>query len=205
MTTYYEVIFDVETKKFFDETGTSDPADLGVSLLSLYWRRVDDKQHETEGAMVSFWESELSQAWEYFNLADRIIGFNSLKFDVPALKPYSPAGFAQLPHFDLLQKTYETLGNRYSLDKYARQTLGRGKIDDGANAIVYYNSGDPSKLELLKKYCEEDVAITRDLYDFGVQNGCLKFINFWNTPGEVSVDFTYPTDFTARDKQTSLF
>ena len=47
----FEVIFDVETKKFFNDTGTNDPADLGVSIVSLYTREAGEK-----GQMMSFWE-----------------------------------------------------------------------------------------------------------------------------------------------------
>ena len=31
----FEVIFDLETKKFFDETGNFDPSELGVSIVDL--------------------------------------------------------------------------------------------------------------------------------------------------------------------------
>lgn len=203
--TFTEVIFDTETKKFFDDTGTNNPADLGVSILSLYYRTLDEDLHEIKGEMMSFWEGDFPKMWPYFLEADRIIGFNSIKFDVPALKPYAPSSFAALPHFDILQKTYEIAGSRYSLDKFARETLGRTKIDEGSNAIIYWQSQDPVKLALLRKYCEEDVAITRDLYDYGVKNKKLKFIDFWNTKGEIIVDFGYPTDFVQSGKQTSLF
>ena len=36
-----EVIFDLETKKFFDETGNFDPSGLGVSIVSVYRRELD--------------------------------------------------------------------------------------------------------------------------------------------------------------------
>jgi hypothetical protein len=37
----YEVIFDLETQNWFDETGTTDPGDLKVSVVSLYTRVID--------------------------------------------------------------------------------------------------------------------------------------------------------------------
>ncbi|KKP27980.1 MAG: hypothetical protein UR16_C0001G0001, partial [Candidatus Woesebacteria bacterium GW2011_GWB1_31_29] len=79
-----EVIFDLETQKFFDEIDDFDPAKLGVSVLSLYRRTVDKNNNEIEGEMLSFWEEDLKKTWEIFNKADRIIGFNSKRFDVLA-------------------------------------------------------------------------------------------------------------------------
>lgn len=200
----FEVIFDVETKKFFDETGTSDPADLGVSIVSLYQRKLDSDFKEMQGEMLSFWEADFDRMWKYFLEADRIIGFNSISFDVPALSPYSPAQFPKLPHFDILDKIREATGRRVSLNSVAKQSLGVAKIDSGANAGVYWAKGDPESLAWLKKYCEMDVAITRDVYDYGLKNKLLKFIDHWNNPREISIDFSYPTGVTSV-AQTALF
>jgi DEAD/DEAH box helicase domain-containing protein len=199
-----EVIFDIETQKFFDETGTSDPADLGVSVVSLYTRRLNADFQEIEGQMLSFWEKELEDMWKYFRNADRIIGFNSLNFDVPALKPYAPADFAKLPHFDILDQVKAVFGRRISLNRIAKDTLGNTKIDSGANAIIYWQKGDPDSLKKLKKYCEADVSITRDIYDYGLKNGTLKFTDHWNTPREIKIDFSYSSQ-TFSAAQTSLF
>ena len=194
----FEVIFDCETKKFFDAIEEYDPSKLGVSLLSLFMR-----ENGQEGEMMSFWESELDKAWEYFQKADRIIGFNSIGFDVPALSPYSPSYFSRLPHFDILTHIRESQGKRVSLDALAKATLGKGKTDSGENAILYWQKGDKESLVKLKKYCEADVAITRDLYDFGFKNGFLRFIDFWNEEREVKVDFSYP--LKDPNEQNSLF
>ena len=90
---YTEVIFDIETKKIFDDIKGDNPADLGISIVSVYKRKVDEKGAETEGEMSSFWEEDLAKMWPFFSNADRIIGFNSLHFDVPALVPLCPYDF----------------------------------------------------------------------------------------------------------------
>jgi DEAD/DEAH box helicase domain-containing protein len=199
-----EIIWDVETKKFFDDTGTSDPADLGVSIVSLYHRQLDENFNETKGEMLSFWEQDFDHMWKLFLEADRIIGFNSRGFDVPAMKPYAPPQFAKLPHFDILEKLYGIVGRRMSLNALAKDTLDTTKIDSGVNAIIYWEKGDPKSLTLLKKYCEADVAITRDLYDFALKNKFLKYTDHWNNPRLVEVDFSYPKDVSA-EKQLGLF
>lgn len=198
-----EVIFDIETQKFFDDTGTSDPADLGVSVVSLYTRVIDQNLRETTGSMFSFWENELDNMWKYFFDADRIIGFNSLNFDIPALRPYAPAGFAKLPHFDILNSVKDVFGRRISLNRIAKDTLGTAKTDSGSNAIVYWQKGDPASLAKLKSYCEADVAITRDIYDYGVHHKSLKFTDHWNNARVIDVDFSYPSSPVST--QTSLF
>ncbi|MBX4205688.1 ribonuclease H-like domain-containing protein [Candidatus Microgenomates bacterium] len=201
--TYTEIIFDLETKSFFDDTGSFDPSILGVSLVSLYKRNLDENLKEIDGQMMSFWESDFPNMWQHFQQANRIIGFNSKRFDVPALKNYAPPFFAKLPHYDLLEILRNTYGHGSSLDRIAKDTLNRGKIDVGSNAIVYWNKGDKESLAKLKKYCEEDVAITRDVYDFGLKNKHIKFTDRWNTPRVVDIDFSYPPEDPI--SQESLF
>lgn len=212
-TTYEEVIFDLETQKFFDQIeaddkGRFDPADLGVSILSLYTRTLDENLNEIEGKMLSFWEDELDKTLETFQKADRIIGFNSKRFDVPALKPYFKLNYTQfekLPHFDVLEFVKEVNGKRVSLNAISQQTLGDHKVDDPRNAIIYWQKKDPDSLKKLKYYCEQDVALTRDVYDFGLKNKKLKFKDYWNTLREIDVDFSYPEKIEEDIPQASLF
>lgn len=201
-----EVIFDLETQKFFDEINDFDPAKLGVSVLSLYIRTVDNNNNEIDGEMLSFWEEDLKKTWEIFNKADRIIGFNSKRFDVPALKPYLPLELAKLPHFDILEQVKDVNGRRVSLDAIAGETLGKRKIDDPRNAITYWAKHDEISLSKLKRYCEEDVVLTRDIYDFGLKNKKLIFKDYWNTIRTIEVDFSYPElTETINEDQGSLF
>lgn len=200
-----EVIFDCETQKLFSEITTNDPADLGISLVSMYVRTVDDTQREISGKMYSFWESEIPTMWQHFKPATRIIGFNSLKFDVPALFHYAPPEFAKLPHFDIMQKVRDALNFSLSLNTLATHTLGAQKTDVGTNAVLYWKSQDPVQLAKLKSYCEADVLLTRDLYDFGVQEKKLKYMDKWNTLREFAVDFSYPQDVIDASRQIGLF
>ena len=205
MLTKKEVFFDVETKSFFDFESDSprDPSTLGVSIVSVYIREVDEHGQEITGVMKSFFEADFPAMWEVFANANRIVGFNSIKFDVPALKPYAPAYFAKLPHFDIMDEIKKVIGRRVSLNALAKDTLGEEKNDTGANAVMYWEKGDSKSLALLQKYCEMDVALTVKLYDYGMKEKKLKFTDHWNTPREVAVDFSYPP--TSPVAQTSLF
>lgn len=200
-----EVIFDLETKSFFVEDGKFDPSRFGVSIVSLYHRKLDESFKEIEGRYLSFWEKDFGNMWKIFQNANRIIGFNSLSFDVPALSPYSPAGFSKLPHFDILDEIKKVAGHKTSLHKIAKATLGVQKTDSGENAVLYWERGDKKSLELLQKYCEDDVTITRDIYDYVIKNKSLKFTDYWNNPREVNLDFGYSLPKTDVFPQASLF
>jgi DEAD/DEAH box helicase domain-containing protein len=94
-------------------------------------------------------------------------------------------------------------GKRMSLDSLAKATLGTKKNDNGINAIKYWNEGSTESLAKLKKYCEMDVTITRDIYDHVLKNGHLKYTDFWNETREIKLDFSYPKDLATI--QNSLF
>ena len=196
-----EVIFDVETKKFFDEIEGNNPQKLGVSIVSLYVRSIDENLEETKGEMKSFWEKDFSKMWKIFQSADRIIGFNSIKFDVPALEVYANFPFSKLPHFDILEHIKKQFGKRISLNSIAKDTLKIQKLAQGSQAVYWWEKGDEESLNNLKKYCEQDVKITKEIYDFGLKNKYLKFTDKWNTERTINVNFEY----LQQNPQASLF
>lgn len=200
-----EVIFDIETKKFFDEIDSRDPGKLGISVVSVYRRELDHNNQEKRGEMKSFWERDFPQMWKWFDEAQRIVGYNSLGFDVPAVNVHYSGDFTKLPHFDVLAKIKEAYGKRISLDSVAKETLGVGKIASGADAVSWWAKGDPESLANLKKYCEMDVAVTRDVYDYGLKNKKLKFKDHWNEVREIEVDFSRPEPDPEKSQQMGLF
>lgn len=200
-----EVFFDIETKKLFDQIPDRERiSDLGVSIVSVYRRVVDGYMREVEGEMKSFWEKDLPQMWPWFEGADRIIGFNSVRFDVPVLAPFYHRDLHKLPHFDVLDKVREKLGFRVKLDNLAEHTLGKQKTADGLMAVEWWNKGDEQSLANLKKYCEMDVEVTKGVYDAGLNAGRLKYKDQWSELKEFEVDFSYPKA-SAEEPQLGLF
>jgi DEAD/DEAH box helicase domain-containing protein len=199
-----EVIFDVETKKLFHEVENRDVTKLGVSIVSAYHREIDTQNNEKWGKMKSYWEADFPELWKVLHDADRVIGFNSINFDAMVLQPYAPFPLTKLTHFDIMDEVKKKLGHRLSLNALASQTLGAQKTDVGTNAVVYWNSGDAESLAKLQKYCEADVLLTKELYDFAMMQKHLKYIDKWNTLRIIDVDFSYPRS-TDLSKQTSLF
>ncbi len=198
-----EVIYDIETKKIFDEISTNNPADLGISIVSAYRREVDENGNELSGVMRSFWPTDakamvgenvnfFEEMWAWFEEADRIIGYNSFGFDNPAMNGvYAKGDFTKLKHFDILEEIRKVFGHRVKLDSVAKETIGAGKIAGGLDAVKWWNLGDPESLANLKKYCEMDVEVTTKVYDYGRKNGTLKFKDRWNEMREIEVDFSY--------------
>lgn len=199
---YSEIIFDIETKNAFDDVVGGVEA-LGISIISVYKRILDDNFKEVSGEIISFWEEDFPSMWPLFTNVDRIIGFNSNKFDVPAVAPLCPYDFKKLKHFDIMDHVKEALGFRLSLNSIASETLNTTKIDHGLNAIYYWREHTLESLAKLKKYCEMDVIITKDVYDFGMKNGFLKYKDKWNTVRQLQVDFSYPKKESA--PQMGLF
>jgi DEAD/DEAH box helicase domain-containing protein len=200
-----EVIFDIETKKFFDDINARKPEDLGISIVSAYRREIDRDLKELSGEMRSFWPTDakamvgkeelfFDEMWSWFEEADRIIGYNSLGFDVPAVNGVYKGDFFKLKHFDVMKIIKDVFGHRVKLDSVAKECLGEGKNASGADAVTWWAKGDPVSLANLKKYCEMDVEVTKGVYDFGMKNKKLKFKDHWNELREIEVDFSYPVE-----------
>ena len=103
-----------------------------------------------------------------------IAGFNVNRFDYRVLSAYTDMNLWNFPTIDLLEKIYERLGYRISLNGLASVTLGCRKSADGLMALKWWKQG---KLEKIAEYCRMDVKITRDLLLFAAQNGYLLFRN----------------------------
>lgn len=150
-----EIIFDIETIG-----DISDYSKLKVTVISMY-------RYET-GTFESYTENELGKVWPLFERADRLIGYNSEHFDLPVLNNYYMGDLLQFPHLDLLKKIKESLGIRLKLKDVAEATLDNvTKSADGLQAMQWYKEG---KIDEIKKYCEQDVNVTKQLYEFGRDN-----------------------------------
>jgi len=179
-----QVTLDVETKKIFDDVGGFFPEKLGVSFVGVNVRR----QAGEEGEMQSYFEADLPKLFPLLEKADVVIGYNIDGFDMPTLAPYYTGDISKIPTLDVMDRIKKSCGHRIKLDVVAKETLGEGKIGDGLDAVKYYNSRQFEKLE---KYCIQDVKVTRDVYDYGLKHGQIKFRNKWNRLIVCEVDFSF--------------
>ena len=120
----------------------------------------------------SYFRDELPQLWSILEHADLLIGFNSDAFDIPLLNRYYPGDLSRLRSLDLLSEVQKVLGRRIRLQSLAEATLGRGKSGDGLKAGEWWKEGEKDKVA---EYCIEDVRLTRELYDYALQHGMLKY------------------------------
>ncbi len=179
-----QIILDVETQKTFDEVGGYFPDRLGISFVGICVR---DSLTE-KGEMMGFFEKDLPKLFPLLEQADVVIGFNIDSFDMQALLPYYSADITKIPTLDVMMRIKKSIGHRLSLDSVAKETLGIGKSGNGLDAIKYFKN---KMWDDLSKYCLQDVAVTRDVYDYGLKTGKVKFKNKWNRLIECPVDFTF--------------
>ncbi|MDR3176326.1 MAG: DEAD/DEAH box helicase [Desulfovibrio sp.] len=162
------VVLDVETRHSAAEVGGWHRADrMGVSVAVLYDSRADD--------FNAFTQEEIPALARILESAPLVIGFNIKRFDYAVLEPHAPGfSFAALPTLDLLSEIYGQLSYRISLDNLAGATLNSAKSANGLMALKWWKEGRFAEIE---EYCRKDVALTRDLYLFGLDSGYLLFTN----------------------------
>lgn len=174
-----EVVLDIETIgdiKKFDE--------LKITVVSIY-------EYETD-KYTSFEEYELGDLWPILEKAERTIGYNSEHFDMPILNRYYAGDLLSFPHLDLLKVIKETNGKRYKLDDVAKATLENvSKSADGLEAIKWWEEG---RKEDVKRYCEQDVKVTKEVYEYGKQNKMLYIKTLTGDLQPIGVNFDPPKE-----------
>ncbi len=178
------IFLDVETKQTFDEVGGFFPEKLGVSFVGVELR----DGFSGPVTQKSFFEEDLPDLFPILEKADVVVGFNIDGFDMPTLVEYYPGDISQIPTLDLMGRIKDSVGHRIGLNDVAQETLGIGKTGDGLDAIKYYRTGQKDKL---RDYCLQDVKVTRELYDYGIQKGLVKFRNKWNRLIVCEVNFNF--------------
>lgn len=121
---------------------------------------------------TSYSKEELPKLWPILENADFLIGFNSDSFDIPLLNRYYPGDLTHITSLDLLVEVQKVLGRRIRLQSLAEATLGRGKSGDGLKAGEWWREGKQDKV---REYCIDDVRLTRELYDYALKHGKLKY------------------------------
>lgn len=173
-----KIIFDIETQNTFAEVG-NDIKKLKISVVSVY--SYDQDKY------MSFTEDELTNLWPILEKAEVVIGYNSEHFDLPVLNNYYLGDLSTFPSLDLLKRIRDSLGVRLKLDDVASATLDINKSADGLQAVRWYKEG---KIEEIKKYCEQDVLVTKRVYDFGLENRQLFYKNLTGEVTPFAVDFS---------------
>jgi DEAD/DEAH box helicase domain-containing protein len=165
-----KLVLDIETQNSFKEIGGKSNLNLlKISLVGVY--------NYSDNKYYSFLENELDQLKELLKQAELIIGYNLKGFDYPVLENYmKEVNFSGIKTLDILEIIERHLGYKIKLESVAQGSLGLGKSGSGLDAIKYWKSGD---IESLKKYCLQDVQVTKDVYEYGIKNKFVKFKGMW--------------------------
>ncbi len=158
------IVFDLETQNTFQEVGSNNPVDLDISVATVY----DNKTNLYTTVTID----EIHKIWSIIEAADALVGYNSNHFDIPLLNKYYPGDLTQIKSIDLLENIKESLGRRIRLDNVASATVGAKKSADGLQAVRWWREG---KIEDIKKYCEQDVRVTKDVFEYALKTGTVKF------------------------------
>lgn len=152
----FPIVLDVETKYTFRDF--QDPKKLQISVAVIF-----DYSYQK---LFSFEEKEINKIFSFLEKASYIIGFNVKSFDLQVLQAYYPGDINHFKTFDILEDIKEKIGRRIALNEIVMATLNKKKSGSGLQAINLYHEG---KIEELKKYCQDDVMLTKELFDYGVK------------------------------------
>lgn len=189
-----KIVLDLETQKSFDEVGGRGKNHLlKISVCGVY-DYATDKYYCYE-------ENEIPRLAPILQTADQIIGFNIKDFDFEVIQPYLNFDINEVPYLDLLEEIEKVIGHRIKLESVAQGTLGSGKSGSGLEAILYFKNG---RMDLLKKYCTDDVKITRQVYEYALKNQKVLYKDFFKTK-EIPLKISEPQPRVGVMHQASLF
>jgi DEAD/DEAH box helicase domain-containing protein len=161
------VFFDLETQNAIDEVGGRGQIRQLKMSVGVTYSTADNAFHRYTEASAPDLIAELKSA-------EKVVGFNLLNFDYEVLRAYTPDDLSALPTIDMLVHVQRAIGFRLGLDALASATLNAKKSGHGLQAIRWWREG---KLDELFAYCEQDVDVTRQLYEFGRAN---KYVQFYD-------------------------
>ncbi len=158
------VIFDLETQNTFQDVGSNESTALDISVGTFYDSATDKYTTVTI--------DELQTVWPLLEQADALVGYNSNHFDIPLLNKYYPGDLTHIKSIDLLEEIRKSLGRRLRLDSVAEATVNAKKSGHGLQAVRWWREG---KIDEIKKYCEQDVRVTKKVFDYALAHGHVKF------------------------------
>jgi len=160
------VVWDLETQNTFNEVGGRQNIHKLKISCGVAYSSQDQKYHR-------YLENEIPSLVELLKTASLSIGFNTKGFDIPVLSSYMPPGsIDHVNQLDMLEKIYLKHRFRIGLGNIAAATLGEGKSANGLEALEWFKQG---LVEKVMDYCQQDVKVTKEVYEFGRDNGFIFF------------------------------
>lgn len=173
------LFWDVETLRSAEDVGGWDNIrDMGMALAVTLDGRT--------GEFRTWTEAEALDLIEELIRADRVVGFNQDRFDLTVLSRYVGARVKTVRSLDLLKEIHNRFQRRFSLGHLAEETLGAGKTADGLQSLQWIREG---RIDLVERYCREDVRLTAALWAHGRDKGHLVFRSKDGRRGKIPVSW----------------
>ena len=163
------VVLDLETQKSFSEVGKANLQKLKISVVGIY--------DYLTGQYATYEEKEMMELEKRLRDVSLLIGFNIRRFDMAVLEPYLFTPIASIPVLDLMEAVEEVRGHRASLESIAVPTLKQHKSGSGRDALTLFKE---NRMDELKKYCLDDVRLTKEVYEYGCREGKILFTSTWD-------------------------
>ena len=171
------LVFDLETQKLADEVGGWGHIDrMGLAAAVTL--------NTGSGEFKHYLETDAPALLADLRAASLVVGFNLVRFDYEVLRPYGGADLPTRPTVDMLRHLSDALGFRVSLDSVAEATLGIRKAADGLQSVRWYKRGE---LEKVLDYCQQDVSLTHQVYQYGREHRHVKFRDRFGKARRVAV------------------
>lgn len=173
------LVFDLETKTLVDAVGGwKNFKQLEVSIGCAYDSKTDE--------VLVFHEKDMA---DLCRLCEErlVVGYNVVGFDLPILEKYG-LKMDNLDVFDIMLEVQSVSNWRFvKLEKVAQATLGTGKSAEGTMAVEWWEQG---KIDKIIEYCKQDVVVTRDVFQFGMNNGYIKIQKAEGEAAQFPVNWT---------------
>lgn len=166
-------IFDIETTGL---AGIQDRVTC-ISILNLSTNKIKNFYGEDEKKIIiDFWK-EINDALE-------IYGYNSNSFDwpfliqrtlihnIPVCSSFHKIKLTDLRLISTLFFTGYNKAIKGTLDQWSNHFFNKNKETKGEEVIEAYKKRD---WETIKKHCEEDIIVTKELYKRVVNCGLIKY------------------------------
>ncbi|HEX8552555.1 MAG TPA: ribonuclease H-like domain-containing protein [Abditibacteriaceae bacterium] len=156
--------FDIETERASHEVGGwQNIQDLGLACAVTH--------SSAENSFRVYRKAQVGDLLEELRAADCVVGFNSIGFDVRVLQTFADFDLKTLRHLDLMLDIKAAAHFRVGLNNCCAATFGEKKSSNGLEALEWWRAG---REQDVIDYCQQDVAITRRLHEWGATHGWIK-------------------------------
>ncbi len=156
-----EIYLDIETLRLSHEVegGWNNIRAFGIAV-AVTW--------DKDNGFRRWFEDDALKLITELEQYTHVITYNGNRFDIEVLRAYAPVENIRKASLDILEELHKVVGHRVKLDQVAKETLGTAKSGDGLKAVEWWRAGQKDRVA---EYCEQDVAILRDVVEHGRSKG----------------------------------